>query len=367
MTVTDEQDRVVLVVDDEPINIMVLSDLLKGSYRVIAAKSGEQALKRIYETVRPDLILLDVMMPGMDGYEVCRRLKADPAMSSIPIIFVTAMNEEVDEMKGLEVGAVDYLTKPISPAIVKVRVKNHLALKLAQDELAQQNEMLELKVQERTQELSRAKDVTIHAMATLAETRDNETGNHIRRTQYYVKALAEELARQGTYADELSPENIEMIYKSAPLHDIGKVGIPDYILLKPGKLTDEEFAIMKTHAQLGADAIIEAESTLADEGGASFLRYAREISLGHHEKWDGSGYPAALCGTEIPLSGRLMAVADVYDALISKRVYKPAFPHEKARQIILEGRGSHFDPTIVDAFLAIENTFVEIKERYRDD
>ncbi|MGI1671459.1 MAG: two-component system response regulator [Neptuniibacter sp.] len=359
------QSKTILVVDDEPINIMVLSDLLKSTYRVIAAKSGEQALQRARGDVKPDLILLDVMMPGMDGFEVCKELKASPQTASIPVIFVTAMNEEVDEMKGLDVGAVDYMTKPISPAIVTARVKAHQALKTAQDELSRQNEILEVKVRERTKELTVAKDVTIMALASLAETRDNETGNHIRRTQFYVKALAEDLVENGFYIDELTPENIELLYKSAPLHDVGKVGIPDRILLKPGKLTDEEFQIMKSHPVIGADALSEAELNMCDRD-TSFLRYAREISLTHHEKWDGSGYPEGLSGASIPLSGRLMSVADVYDALISKRVYKPAFDHNKAKEIILEGKGSHFDPDIVDSFIRQEQVFVDICNKFKD-
>ncbi|WP_286240795.1 response regulator [Neptuniibacter halophilus] len=361
------QSKVVLVVDDEPVNIMVLSDLLKDRYRVIAAKNGEQALQRAVGNIRPDLILLDVMMPGMDGFTVCRELKSKSETASIPVIFVTAMNEEVDEMKGLEVGAVDYITKPISPAIVNARVKTHLALKTAQDELAKQNELLDKRVKTRTAELSLTQDITILALASLAETRDNETGNHIRRTQYYVRVLAEDMANHGFYTDELTPENIELLYKSAPLHDIGKVGIPDNILLKPDRLTDDEFRIMKTHAVLGAEAIEEAEDRLGDAVETSFLRYAREIARYHHEKWDGSGYPEGLTGTQTPLSARLMAVADVYDALISKRVYKPAFEHDKAKMILLQGRGTHFDPDIVDAFVRVEQAFIEIAEQYKDE
>lgn len=363
---SQEEKNTILVVDDEPVNIMVLSDLLKSDYRVIAAKSGEQAIARTQGDIAPDLILLDIMMPDMDGYEVCRTLKSNPDTASIPVIFITAMNEEVDEEKGLKAGAVDYITKPISPAIVQARVRSHLALKVAQDSLARQNEILEEKVQERTEELSVTQDITIHALASLAETRDNETGNHIRRTQHYVKALALELRDAGLHIDELTDTNIDLIYKSAPLHDIGKVGIPDRILLKPGKLTDEEFVIMMTHAQLGADAISAAEDN-ANNTETSFLRYAREISACHHEKWDGSGYPNKLAGQDIPLSGRLMAVADVYDALISARVYKPAFSHEKATGIILEGRGKHFDPDIVDAFSRVEDKFVEIAQKFKDE
>jgi response regulator RpfG family c-di-GMP phosphodiesterase len=225
------------------------------------------------------------------------------------------------------------------------------------------NEMIR-RIRERTHELNRTRDVTILTLASLAETRDNETGAHILRTQRYVRALAQHLSDQPRYTDVLDEETIDLLYKSAPLHDIGKVGIPDDILLKPGKLTDEEFVIMKTHASLGADALKIAEESL---GSNSFLNLAREIALTHHEKWDGSGYPSGLKGDEIPLSGRLMAVADVYDALISKRIYKPAFSHDKAMGILREGRGGHFDPDVVDALNAIEDQFVEIAETYSDE
>lgn len=228
---------------------------------------------------------------------------------------------------------------------------------------ARTNEMIR-RIRERTLELDRTRDVTILTLASLAETRDNETGAHILRTQRYVKALAEQLRAHPRFAGALDDETIDLLYKSAPLHDIGKVGIPDAILLKPGKLTEDEFAVMKGHARIGAEALKIAETEL---GSNSFLRLAREISLTHHEKWDGSGYPAGLRGDAIPVSGRLMAVADVYDALISKRIYKPAFTHEKAIGIICEGRGSHFDPDIVDAVMAIEGLFRETAVNFSDD
>jgi putative two-component system response regulator len=360
-----QDQKVILVVDDEPINIVVLSDLLKSSYRVLVATNGEQALQRSHAEPKPDLILMDIMMPGMSGLEACQALKADPQTEDIPVIFVSAMSEEMDETQGLAVGAIDYITKPISPAIVSARVKNHLELQAARKKLKQQNSLLEEQVQERTQEVQTTRDISILALASLAETRDNETGAHILRTQRYVKALALELRKNPKYTDQLGDDVIDLLFKSAPLHDIGKVGIPDAILLKPGKLTDEEFAIMKTHASLGSDAILKAEADLGDRD-TSFLRFAREIAHSHHEKWDGSGYPGGLSGDEIPLSGRLMAVADVYDALISARVYKPAFSHEKAHGIILEGRGGHFDPEIIDAYLAIESEFRQIASDYSD-
>ncbi|MBM6551735.1 response regulator [Marinomonas ostreistagni] len=357
--------KTILVVDDEPVNITVMSGILRNDYRVLIAKNGYQALERISNSGLPDLILLDIMMPDMDGYELCEKLKAEPETQSIPVVFVSAMSEHIDEERGLSLGAVDYITKPISPAIVLARVHNILALQDAQRALLEQNEQLEETVAQRTKEVHLTQNVTIHALASLAETRDNETGNHIRRTQFYVKLLAEELLRQGHYLDQLNAKNIDLLFRSAPLHDIGKVGIPDKILLKPGRLTPEEFEIMKDHAPLGAQALIAAEQEVGEKE-SSFLRFARDIAEAHHEKWDGTGYPKGLKGEDIPLSGRIMALADVYDALISERIYKPAFPHEKAKSIILEGNGSHFDPKIVAAFISVEQGFIDTAKKYQD-
>ncbi|SBS35154.1 Cyclic di-GMP phosphodiesterase response regulator RpfG [Marinomonas aquimarina] len=357
--------KTILVVDDEPANITVLSGTLKDNYRVIVAKNGKQAIDRIESVVTPDLILLDIMMPDMDGYELCQILKRRPETKDIPIIFVSAMSEYNDEEKGLQLGAIDYITKPFSPAIVLTRVRNILQLREAQLSLENQNKALEQTIAERTREVYLTQNVTIHALASLAETRDNETGNHIRRTQYYVKTLATNLMRNGHHLDELNKDNIDLMFRSAPLHDIGKVGIPDSILLKPGKLDPEEFEIMKTHASLGAIALKAAQESVG-ENETSFLRYAREISECHHEKWDGTGYPKGLKGEDIPISGRIMALADVYDALISARIYKPPFSHEKAKDIILEGSGKHFDPKVVDAFISSEEEFKAIAAEFRD-
>ncbi len=357
--------QLVLVVDDTPENLTLMADLLRGSYKVKVANNGEKALRIAASDPRPDLILLDVMMPGLDGYEVCRRLKADPGTRDIPVVFLTAKVEAEDEQAGLELGAVDYVTKPISPPVVLARVRNHLMLKDMSDFLRDKNLFLEAEVARRTREVNAIQDVTILSMASLAGTRDNETGAHIRRTQHYLKMLAEALSLHPKYAAELTVPVIDLLYKSAPLHDIGKVGIPDQILCKPGRLTEEEFAVMRTHTTLGRDAIMAAEALLGDID-LSFLRHAREIAYSHHEKWDGTGYPLGLAGTEIPLSARLMAVADVYDALISERVYKPSFPHEKAVAIILDGRGKHFDPDVVDAFIRIAGDFAEIARRFAD-
>jgi len=355
---------VVLVVDDTPENLSIMSDLLEESYSVKVASNGGRALKIARSDSPPDLILLDIMMPEMDGYEVCRQLKADPQTLTIPIIFLTARTEEQDEQMGLELGAVDYITKPISPPLVLARVKTHLTIKAAADFLRDKNAFLEQEVTRRTEQVREIQSVTILAMASLAETRDNETGNHILRTQFYVHELARKLKDHPRFRDYLTDETIELLLKSAPLHDIGKVGIPDRILLKPGKLEPEEFEIMKTHTTLGRDAIVVAEQRLGKH--VPFLTCAKEIAYSHQEKWDGSGYPQGLAGDAIPISARLMALADVYDALISRRVYKPPFTHDEAVAMIVKGKGSHFDPDVVDAFLDIQFECQAIAQRYID-
>lgn len=353
-----------LVVDDTPDNLLLMNDLLKDDYKVKLAGSGEKALKIAGSDSPPDLILLDIMMPVMDGYEVCRRLKQDPKTMNIPIIFLTAKAEVGDEKKGLELGAVDYIIKPVSPPIVIARVKSHLALKLMADFLHNRNDFLELEVARRTREVVAIQDVTILALASLAETRDSDTGNHIRRTQFYVKSLAEHLRDHPRFAWFLTESNINMLFKSAPLHDIGKVGIPDRILLKPGRFEPYEFEIMKSHTTLGYNAIVQAENALGTH--VDFLSFAKSIALSHQEKWDGSGYPQGLAGDAIPIPARLMAVADVYDALISRRVYKDGMAHEQAVHIMLEGRGSHFDADMIDAFIDIQQEFIAIAQRFAD-
>src|SRR5450830_527676 len=351
-----------LLVDDAPDSLMLMSELLSDTYRIKVANCGDLALKIAASATPPDLILLDIMMPDMDGYEVCRRLKSNPVTMNIPVIFLTSM-DHVEE-KGLALGSIDYITKPISLPIVKARVKAHLALKTMADFLRDKNDYLELEVEKRTRELSAIQDVTILAMASLAETRDTETGGHIRRTQFYVKALAEKLKTHPRFSAFLTPNNINMLFKSAPLHDIGKVGIPDRILLKPGRLDPAEFETMKTHTTLGYNAISHAETALGTT--VDFLSFAKTIALSHQEKWDGSGYPQGLIGDAIPIPARLMAVADVYDALISRRIYKAAISHDQAKVIMAEGRGTHFDADIYDAFAAIEDEFQRIALRFAD-
>ena len=353
-----------LVVDDTPDNLTLISGLLKEDYRIRVASRGGKALEIARERPQPDLILLDVMMPEMDGYQVCQALKADPETARIPVIFLTARTETEDETYGLELGAADYLTKPVNPGILKARVRTHLQLKAQADFLHDKNDFLEQEVRRRTQEVTQVQDVTIMVMASLAETRDSDTGNHIRRTQHYVRLLAEKLRDEPRYRDTLTDHYINVLFKSAPLHDIGKIGIPDRILLKPGPFTDDEFEIMKRHAQLGRDAIEHAEAQLGIQ--VDFLKVAKEIAYSHQEKWDGSGYPEGLSGEAIPLCARLMALADVYDALICRRIYKDPMPHDKAVGIIRQGSGTHFDPLLVKHFEQIQYDFDAIARRFAD-
>jgi putative two-component system response regulator len=366
----------ILVVDDTAQNLMILGELLKPHYRVRAANSGARALQAADNEPRPDLILLDVMMPDMDGHDVLRRLRAEPRTRDIPVIFITAMSGADDEKFGLDLGAVDYITKPFNPSVVLARVRTQLELKQARDRLTRENDWLEAEVARRMRENLLVQELSVRALSCLAEARDNETGLHIVRTQSFVEVLARKLADHPRYREALAGTRFTMVVKAAPLHDIGKVGIPDAILLKPGKLTVEEFEIMKTHPTIGAEAISKAmDQALAgsDEvsvdqalGAFAFLQIASEISLGHHEKWNGSGYPAGLAGDAIPASARLMALADVFDALTCRRVYKAAMSFDKARAIIVEGRGSHFDPDVVDCFLASQDEFVDIATRLAD-
>jgi len=355
----------VLVVDDAPANLSVLAGLLNREYRVKLASSGAKALELV-QRAPPDVILLDVMMPDMDGFEVCRRLKADPISARIPILFLTAMSQPEDEAKGFALGGADFIHKPINPPIVHARVRTHLQIKAYQDALADRNRWLQVELVSRLAQLDQLRDATLHVMISFAEFRDEETGNHVKRTQEYVRTLATWLHEQGLYPDELSPERIDHIARSAPLHDIGKVAIPDHILLKPGKLDPDELVIMRTHAMKGWEMLQRAALRMPD-GDADVLQSGMEIARSHHEKWDGSGYPEGLAGEQIPLSARLMAVADVYDALISARPYKKPMSHETAVSFIHEGSGKHFDPQIVRAMDATLPQFVQIAQTWRDD
>jgi putative two-component system response regulator len=354
----------ILIVDDMPHNLAVLGDLLVPLYRVRAANSGARALDIANTHPYPDLILLDLMMPDMDGLTVLASLRANPVTANIPVIFVTSMDSIEDEEKGLALGAADYITKPVRPAIVLARVRTQLEAKFARDLLRDENAALEAEVGRRMRDNQDLQDISIHALARLAEVRDVETGNHLHRTQNYIRVIAGHLAMHPEYADELSAEIIDLIAKSAPLHDIGKVGIPDSILLKPGRLDDDERKIMQTHAQIGAEALEQAERDAKRR--MPFLRFAKEVARSHHERWDGAGYPDGLAGADIPLAARLMAVADVFDALVSERPYKRRMSFEEARTLVMEGRGTHFDPDVVDAFDACFKECCAIAQRYDD-
>ena len=357
--------KIILVVDDTPDNLFLVSNLLKDLYIVKVANSGEKALKYLSESAAPDLILLDIMMPILSGYDVIKRIKENPLLHDIPVIFLTAKSSVEDEKIGFDLGASDYIIKPISPPILLARIKTQLENKAANDFMKDKNKFLEEEIQKRLKEITAIQDVAIFAMVSLAETRDNETGNHITRTRNYVKILALKLQNHPKFKDFLSNDMINTLYKSAALHDIGKIGIPDHILLKSGKLSTEEFEIMKTHITLGKEAIEHAEIQLGFE--VNFLKVAKEIAYLHHEKYDGSGYPLGLKCDEIPISARLMAVADVYDALITKRVYKDSMNHQDAIKIMKEGSGTHFDPDILDAFLELEKEFEQIAKDLSDN
>lgn len=331
MMLTKLAKPTVLLVDDEPVNLRVLKQLLAADYLLIFAKNGEEAL-RLAREQQPDLILLDVMMPGMTGFDVCRALKDDERTRWIPVIFVTALNEEHDETQGLEAGAVDYITKPISPAVTRARVKTHISLVQAD-------------------ELKRTRLQVVQRLGRAAEYKDNETGMHVLRMSHYSRVLA--------LAYGFSEEQADILLHAAPMHDIGKIGIPDAIMLKPGKLTAEEFAIMQEHPKIGAEILGECDSAL--------LKIARSVALTHHEKWDGSGYPHGLAGKDIPIEGRIVAVADVFDALTSKRPYKDAWTVEKTLELMREQKGHHFEPQLIDLLEENLPEILAIKARWQDD
>jgi putative two-component system response regulator len=356
--------KAVLIVDDAPTNIRIINSLLQREYATRVAVNGAKALELVFSEHPPDLVLLDIMMPGMNGYEVCAAIKAERATREIPIIFLTGKTEVEDELRGFQLGAADYITKPVCPAVLLARVKSQLDLTEARNFLQQQNRLLEDQVLERTRDSRQVQEATMIALGSLAESRDNAAGNHIRRTQCYIRELATKLQDHSRFKNFLDDRKIESIFKSAALHDIGKVGIPDRILLKPGRLTVEEFEVIKTHTRLGRDTIASAERQL--DNPSDFLTLASEIAYCHHERWDGTGYPEGLAGEAIPAGARLMAVADVYDALTSKRVYRDAYSHEQAVEMVEGGRASHFDPAVVEAFIGLADDFPALAQRYCD-
>jgi len=338
--------KTILVVDDSETNLVSAKEALESTYNVMTTTSGEKLLKMLSK-ITPNLILLDVEMPDMDGYDVLRALKADEELSKIPVVMLTAKRADENEAQGFDLGALDYITKPFSPKRLVKRLESHLALF---DYVHRLDDMVKLK----TQRLVETQNAIISVVAELAESRDQTTGEHIERVQMFLGILIDEMKKHGVYLEEVNKWDLYWMLPSAQLHDVGKIKIPDSILKKPGKLTDEEFLIMQTHTVEGV-AIIEQISTKVGED--AFLEYAKLFAGYHHEKWNGSGYPLGLAGVEIPLPGRILAIVDVYDALVSVRPYKKAFSHEQAVEIIKQGKGSHFDPALVDVFLACEQRF----------
>jgi len=357
----------IILVDDNLANLTIGRNLLKTFYEVYPAPSAAK-LFEILENIKADLILLDIEMPEMDGYEAMRKLKADTRYKEIPVIFVTSKSDEASEMEGFDLGALDYVAKPFSGPLLLKRIENQLLiaqqkreLLANQEELEDYAENLEFKVRQKTNEVLNLQNAVLSTVSDLVEFRDKRTGGHVLRTQLYLKALIDEAVKERLYEDIISHWDDEFVLPSAQLHDVGKIGITDTILNKPGKLTSDEFDIMKTHVAIGVEAI---EKIMEETDEHAFLDHALLFAGTHHEKWDGSGYPMGLKGQNIPLEGRLMAVADVYDALVSERPYKKAFTHEVACEIIEEGSGTHFDPEIVKIFKKVEGEFHEIAEKY---
>lgn len=348
----------ILIVDDDAAYLDILTDILGArGYRIRTVSSGKLALQVALDAP-PDLFLLDVQMPAMDGYEVCRRLKAIDKLARVPVIFLSGLHEAIDKVKAFSAGAVDFVTKPFQIDEVRARVDTHLNMRHLQTELEQHNQHLQELVQEQVNEIVESHRATIFALAKLAESRDDPTGNHIRRVQAYCKLLASKLSEQAPVRSHIDAVYIENLFHAAPLHDIGKVGIPDFVLLKPDKLTVEELQIMKRHTVIGASTLEEVFRRYPNN---VCVRMGMEIARSHHERWDGSGYPDGLSGDDIPLGARILAVADQYDALRNLRPYKPAFDHEKTCNTILMGDGrtlpDHFDPRVLLAFADSKDQF----------
>jgi len=354
----------ILIADDIPANRYILAQFLgEMGYSVIQTENGREALRQVMHE-KPDIVILDIAMPEMDGIEVCRIIKSNPLTKVIPVVIITAHGDDEHHLKALDAGADDFLTKPYKVHFLKARLKSLLALKLMNDASLGYQESLKRMNVELMEKLISTQDVTIVALAKLAEFRDPETGEHLERMREYTRLIAHKLRELPKYRYYISDRYIENLYKSSPLHDIGKVGIRDDVLLKPGKLSQDEFELMKLHTTIGGDAL--ASATQFSGLDRSFLDMGKEIAYSHHEKWNGAGYPSELKGEQIPLSARILAIADVYDALTSKRVYKEAFTHDQARRIIVEECESHFDPEVLRTFLDLEEQFIDIRNRYQD-
>jgi len=353
-----EQKPCIFLVDDNIVNLNTGKTALRDKYTVITIPSGEKLFDSL-EKLKPDLILLDIDMPGMTGYEAIKKLKAGPETANIPVIFLTGKIETTDELLGLSLGAVDYITKPFSQPLLLKRVELQLMLQAQKDELLKYNNNLVEMVDERTNEISALQKAIIVWVAEIIEFRDSETGQHVERVQRYLEVLLSAMKENKVFADEISQWDIDAFLKSALLHDIGKIKIPDEILLKEARLTEDEFANMKEHSLFGKDLLESLQEKVSNQ---TFLEYAKTLAYSHHEKWDGTGYPDKLKGDEIPLQARMMAIADVYDALISDRPYKKAYSHEESLKIIADGRGTQFDPLLTDLFLALADDIKEVSE-----
>lgn len=353
----------ILVIDDNVTNVKILKIILeKAGYETETVTDPLMATAKVKE-VNPGLILLDINMPEIDGFTLCREFKKDETIRDIPVIFISALSDDDSMVDGFHAGGVDYILKPFKAETVKARAATHLQIHELQRELETANKILEDKVKEQVQQISDMQMETIFSLAKLAQSRDDDTGKHLERVQKYCSILATQLKKDGAFDGLITDDFIKNIVNASTLHDIGKVGITDLILLKPGKLTEEEFETMKTHTIIGAETLDDVDKKF---GNNAFIEIGKVIARHHHERWDGRGYPDKLAGEEIPIAARIMAIADVYDALSQKRVYKEAFSHEKCIQIIKESSGSQFDPVIVDAFLKTEQEFYETREALKD-
>ncbi|MCL1832315.1 MAG: response regulator [Oscillospiraceae bacterium] len=352
--------KLIMLIDDDPTNLLTGKNALKDLYDIMTVDSGIRALTLLEAFVKnakklPDLILLDIEMPELDGYETLKRIKFHHALQGIPVMFLTALSAADNEFEGLSLGAADYITKPFNEGILQKRIETHLSL-------SEHTHNLEALVENKTAKVLQLQDAILSTVAEMVEFRDDNTGGHIDRTKFYLRLLVEKSAERGLYKDALKLWDVKSLIQAAELHDVGKISIPDNVLNKPGRLDDGEFAIMKTHTEMGKKAIMQI---IAKVDESEFLHQAALMAYTHHEKWDGTGYPQGLKGEEIPIHGRLMAIADVYDALISERPYKKGFPHEKAVEIIVEGRGTQFDPLLTDLFEEIHEEFNEIAKNYK--
>lgn len=366
--ILDRPDQpLVLVVDDDLADLQRMQSLLAGDYRLKVASSGAEGLRLALERPQPDLILLNVQMPELDGYEVCRRLKQNPETAQLPVVFVTRRHQPADEQQGFDLGAVDYISKPVSPPLLLARVKAQLQLKAVADFLRDQNEYLELEVRRRSRDIQRLQEVTIEAMASLAAMRENPGGKHLARIEPYMTTLAAALARQQPgLAAELTPQRIAQLGKSALLHGIGKLVLPDRILLNPSQqLQGDDLQLLHSHTRAGRDALLAAEARLGSS--TDFLRDAREIVYGQHECWDGSGYPEGLLAEQIPLPARLMALVSGYEELTSHHLYRPSCGHAEACRRISAASGTRFDPAVVLAFIEAAEEFARIAQQQADD